>query len=156
MFTSFNFIIDELSFFGLTVQLVKKSLQEREKTLQNQNWITEEAMNMQRLQEAGTFLNALLRKYDKLVIPILAQIISFVDRNSNLKLLYQDDSNISKLWMEIYSSQHLFQSLFEFTKTSIKKNTIASMVAFECQFPFSWLVFETIVSEKDSTTLSEC
>lgn len=111
--------------------------------------MTEEAINLQGLQEAGTFLNALIKKFDKIVAPIFANIISFADRNSNLKLLIQEEPYVIRLWLEIYSSAHLCQHLFHCARSSIQEK---SKGAFESQFPFSWLVFE-IVEDKQSKSL---
>lgn len=104
---------------------------------------------MQRLQEAGTFLNALIQKFDRIVIPIFAKIISFVDRNSNLELLIQGEPYIIRLWLGIYSSPHLCQPLFHYTRSSLQER---SESAFESQFPFSWLFFE-FVNELKITNL---
>ena len=135
------FTTEEPSFFLLTVKLVKRVLQEQEKAVSFQEWIMEEAMNMQRLQEAGTFLNSLIQKFDRIVVPIFAKIISFADRNSNLELLIQGEPYIIRLWLKIYSSPHLCQPLFHYTRSSLQER---SESAFESQFPFSWLVFEFV------------
>ena len=96
---------------------------------------------MQKLQEAGTFLNALIQKFDRIVVPILAKIIFFVDRHSNLELLIQGEPYIIRLWLKIYSSPHLCQPLFHYTRSSLQERSEST---FESQFPFSWLFFEFI------------
>ena len=111
--------------------------------------MTEEAINLQGLQEAGTFLNALIQKFDKIVAPIFANIISFADRNSNLELLIRGKPYVISLWIKIYSSEHLCQHLFHCARSSIQERPKA---AFESQFPFSWLVFE-LVEDKQSKSL---
>ena len=142
------FPIDEPSFFLLTVKIVKRILQK--KTFHSQEWIVHEATNLQRLQEAGTFLNALIRKFDKLVIPVLGNIVSFADRNSNLELLIQGDHDITKLWLDIYSLPHLSQHLFE-TVGSLEEETVITKNTFQCRFPFSFFVFKIIKDREDTS-----
>lgn len=141
------FTTEEPSFFLLTVKHVKRVLQEQEKTVSFHKWVMEEATNIQRLQEAGTFLNALTQKFDKIVIPIFAKIIFFADRNSNLELLIHGEPYIIKLWLQIYSSPHLCQPLFHNTRSTLQER---SESAFESKFPFSWLFFQ-FIKELQST-----
>ena len=142
------FPTEDPSFFLLTVKIVKRILQKN--TFQSQEWIVHEATNLQRLQEAGTFLNALIRKFDKLVIPVLGNIVSFADRNCNLELLIQGDHDITKLWLDIYSLSHLTQHLFEIVG-SLEEETLITKNAFQCQFPFSFFVLK-IIKDKEETS----
>ena len=48
-------------------------LKERDKIVQEREWVLMEAMNEKRLQCGGTFRNVLSRKLDEVVVPIFAE-----------------------------------------------------------------------------------
>ena len=108
-------------------------------------------MNMTKLQEAGTFQNAIVRKFDGIVIPKFAKIISIVDKYSNLKLLsMKTEPELTKLWLNLYSSDYvtgLIMSNLRSTQNDAITGGISSFIRqFSCQFPFSW-VLNVIVNE---------
>ena len=108
---------------------------------QQDNWILDEAANMDTLQEAGTFQNALARKFDKLVIPILSKILTFVDNCCNLDILFSNASNeISKLWLDMYGSQYVKHMII--AQLTGDDTTLSSLTKrkFKCKFPFSWVI----------------
>ena len=115
-------------------------------------WFISEASNIKNLEESGTFVNALLRKFDRIIIPILSVIFEFVNRNDNFLLYIAEDKNpiISELWLNIFQSQELCQKhLQELALTSTQKPTI-SKTKHQCQFPFSWLLFKFIKKSSPS------
>ena len=124
-----------------------------EKMDHSQQWIFEEAMNIQHLQEGGSFSNVLIRRFDKTFKPHFIQIIRFIDKHSNLQLLKPDcldenDKPLSKLWLDIYSSQELCQGTLFKIVTSWKYEKIDRKV-FQCSFPFSWIIYEYINKKID-------
>ncbi|XP_047614339.1 E3 ubiquitin-protein ligase RNF213 isoform X4 [Phacochoerus africanus] len=68
-------------------------------------WVVREASNQDALQEAGTFRHTLWKRVQSTVTPLLASMISFIDRDGNLELLANPDapSWARDLWMFIFS-----------------------------------------------------
>ncbi|XP_053426621.1 E3 ubiquitin-protein ligase RNF213 isoform X2 [Nycticebus coucang] len=67
-------------------------------------WVVREASNQDALQEAGTFRQTLWKRVQGAVTPLLASMISFIDRDGNLELLARPDSPswTRDLWMFIF------------------------------------------------------
>uniref|UniRef100_I3LFU3 Uncharacterized protein n=1 Tax=Sus scrofa TaxID=9823 RepID=I3LFU3_PIG len=72
-------------------------------------WVVREASNQDALQEAGTFRHTLWKRVQSTVTPLLASMISFIDRDGNLELLASPDSPswARDLWMFIFSDTKL-------------------------------------------------
>ncbi|XP_075850113.1 E3 ubiquitin-protein ligase RNF213 isoform X2 [Microcebus murinus] len=72
-------------------------------------WVSREASNQDALQEAGTFRQTLWKRVQRAVTPLLARVISFIDRDGNLELLARPDSPpwARDLWMFIFSDTKL-------------------------------------------------
>uniref|UniRef100_A0A4X1UID3 E3 ubiquitin-protein ligase RNF213 n=1 Tax=Sus scrofa TaxID=9823 RepID=A0A4X1UID3_PIG len=72
-------------------------------------WVVREASNQDALQEAGTFRHTLWKRVQSTVTPLLASMISFIDRDGNLELLASPDSPswARDLWMFIFSDVKL-------------------------------------------------
>ncbi|XP_021566641.1 E3 ubiquitin-protein ligase RNF213, partial [Carlito syrichta] len=72
-------------------------------------WVVREASNQDALQEAGTFRHTLWKRVQGAVTPLLASMISFIDRDGNLELLTRPDSPpwARDLWMFIFSDTKL-------------------------------------------------
>lgn len=96
---------------------------------------------MDTLQEAGTFQNALARKFDKLITPMLSKVIAFVDKYSNLSLLSDSSSEISELWLNMYKSQYFFDILIAHL---IGEEITEETAKFKCKFPFSWILHKYV------------
>nr|XP_034361931.1 E3 ubiquitin-protein ligase RNF213 [Arvicanthis niloticus] len=79
--------------------------QEENQVRSLKEWVTREAANQDALQEAGTFRHTLWKRVQDVVTPILASMISHIDRDGNLELLAQPVSPawVQDLWMFIYS-----------------------------------------------------
>lgn len=79
--------------------------QEENQVRSLKEWVTREAANQDALQEAGTFRHTLWKRVQDVVTPILASMISHIDRDGNLELLAQPGSPAwaQDLWMFIYS-----------------------------------------------------
>ncbi|XP_008588585.1 PREDICTED: E3 ubiquitin-protein ligase RNF213, partial [Galeopterus variegatus] len=67
-------------------------------------WVVREASNQDALQEAGTFRQTLWKRVQGAVTPLLASMISFIDRDGNLELLTRPDAAAwaRDLWMFIF------------------------------------------------------
>ncbi|XP_032097310.1 E3 ubiquitin-protein ligase RNF213 isoform X3 [Sapajus apella] len=72
-------------------------------------WVAREASNQDALQEAGTFRHTLWKRVQGAVTPLLASMISFIDRDGNLELLTRTGTPpwARDLWMFIFSDMKL-------------------------------------------------
>uniref|UniRef100_A0A4W5RGY0 Uncharacterized protein n=1 Tax=Hucho hucho TaxID=62062 RepID=A0A4W5RGY0_9TELE len=72
-------------------------------------WVLTEASNINALQEGGTFTQTLWKKIQAVVTPILAQLVSVIDRDCNLDLLLDVNcgKEVKKLWLEIFGSNEM-------------------------------------------------
>lgn len=142
-----NFLGKE-SFHSHTIHLIQEILKDEEKNEGMQLWIQDEAMNMTKLQEAGTFQNAIVRKIDGIIIPIFAKIISIIDKYCNLKLLSSEtDTELKELWLNLYSSDYvtgLIMSKLQSTTGDSLSASNSSSRQFSCQFPFSWILNDIV------------
>ena len=132
-------------------------------------WAFEEALKHSQL--SGTFRNALSRRLDKILLPILAKIIGLIDKNYNLTIIHEHRDNIkislpiAKLWLEIFSEKTLCKVSYEdvFTNNNVTqtKKWVPGIGAslsdhfYKCQFPFSWICRDVInVQKRDSAILA--
>ncbi|XP_017734795.1 PREDICTED: E3 ubiquitin-protein ligase RNF213 isoform X2 [Rhinopithecus bieti] len=82
---------------------------QEESQLHTLEWVAREACNQDALQEAGTFRHTLWKRVQGAVTPLLASMISFIDRDGNLELLTRPDTPpwARDLWMFIFSDTKL-------------------------------------------------
>ncbi|VTJ88974.1 Hypothetical predicted protein [Marmota monax] len=87
--------------------LLKK--QEENQLCSLKEWVGREAVNQDALQEAGTFRHTLWKRVQSAVTPLLASMISLIDRDGNLELLIRPDSPAwaQDLWMFFFSNTKL-------------------------------------------------
>uniref|UniRef100_A0AAX7V858 RING-type E3 ubiquitin transferase n=1 Tax=Astatotilapia calliptera TaxID=8154 RepID=A0AAX7V858_ASTCA len=71
------------------------------------SWVLNEASNDSALQEGGTFLHTLWRKIQAVVTPLLAYLVSVIDRDCNMDLLLEDEEQIVNLWLEIFGNKEM-------------------------------------------------
>ena len=141
------------TFYSTLVSHIRRMLSEREGLHMDDNWVLNEAMDMHNLQTGGTFMNVLTRKLDDIIIPCLAEIIAFVDRNCNLSLLQEKPMTptppLSKFWLRIFDSTRAEEALRYIDMVGREKVEM-NHETFACEFPFSWLVKELVDSHWDS------
>uniref|UniRef100_A0A1X7U225 AAA+ ATPase domain-containing protein n=1 Tax=Amphimedon queenslandica TaxID=400682 RepID=A0A1X7U225_AMPQE len=150
---------DKITFHLQTIHLIKGILKDRELkegTNVQQKWILDESMNMTKLQEAGTFQNAVVRKFDDIIIPIFAKIISVIDKYSNLKLLSKIETELEQLWLNLYNSDYVTQMIMSKLRSTPDDSCInaTSTEQFFCQFPFCWILND-IVNENPNKDTEE-
>lgn len=124
-------------------------LNEREEIHEDSNdWIIQEAMNINHLQTGGTFKNVLARRLDEVVIPCFARIVTILDQNSNLSLLQpvRPLSFLSHFWLNIFGSQRVQEEL-HFEDLTRDHKVPMEYDGFACTFPFFWLVKDLIDSQ---------
>ena len=114
-----------------------------------QEWIYNEAMDVQSLQKAGTFNNALLKKIDEHLTAIFAEIIACINRFNNLLILTElENDHLVPLWFEIFNSKNLCQrNILKGSSAPGSEVSSVQMIGdqdFTCKFPFSWTVFTAV------------
>ncbi|XP_028266969.1 E3 ubiquitin-protein ligase rnf213-alpha-like isoform X1 [Parambassis ranga] len=112
------------------------------------NWVLKEASNIDALQEGGTFRHTLWRHVQAVVVPLLAHLVSVIDRDQNMDLLL--DTNISesvkRLWLDIFGNDklleisHLNLDHSSETRAILVQNYISQKRNLSCSMPFSWRI----------------
>ena len=121
------------AFYDETVKCIFEQLKEIEGV--HKDWVTKVALQPAELQKGGAFVKVLLRSLDKIVNEILAQIISFTDRNYNLELIDPSNSSVplcvKNFWILAFSElvkNHLASSPYKFGN---------EVYDYRSKFPFS-------------------
>ncbi len=140
------------TFYESLVQHVAKVLEEHDAVMYTeQRWILSQALDKKQLVTEGTLRSALYKKLDDVVLPILSEIIGFLDQNYNLNLINAGslDETVSRLWMSMFAATEVlkftFQSLFP-ERVGRSPNLVPGIgsrclvMDFKCHFPFSWVV----------------
>ncbi|XP_078382607.1 E3 ubiquitin-protein ligase rnf213-alpha-like isoform X3 [Oculina patagonica] len=129
-------------------------LQEKDQRAANggNEWLQTEALSPT-VHETGTFKKALWHRYQSVVAPILAEVIAYVDRDGNLELVASEDTWMFNLWLRVFRDSYLSELSYESfqegdvpavrNKVPVLKSGHRSH-AFQCRFPFSWLLKERI------------
>lgn len=135
--------------------------------LDSNNWAFLESMQSKRLRQGGTFRNCLSRKFDEVIVPIFAEILSTIDKNYNLSLIHDtldQSSVIAKLWLGIFANKQICHFSYNdmVAKDQQQQHNYRSRVPgigtllaspdYMGKFPFSWLVKDTIDSQWDNAT----
>ena len=152
---------DECTFFGALVKHILSVLKERDKIVQEGEWVLMEAKNEKRLQSGGTFRNVLSRKLDEVVVPIFAEILAFVDHYSNLDLISKNSQDQPRdlFWLTVFTNESLCKFSFEQIAMGggsthqipgVSGKRVSVFDEFKCQFPFFWLIKDTVDSLWDS------
>ncbi|XP_056361664.1 E3 ubiquitin-protein ligase RNF213 [Oenanthe melanoleuca] len=143
---------DELkaSFLKITKARLSSLLKKQEEnSLHPKNWVLREASNLSALQEAGTFRHTLWKRVQKVVTPLLALLITVIDRNGNLELLARPGAKwVTDLWMFIFSDTKFLSVPPGVGKNSSQPEIILvqnnKMVSADAgnEMPFSWRIKE--------------
>ena len=151
----FNFHADELPLYKAMVKHVHTILQQMEEVnALDANWAVNVARSRRQLQQGGTLRNTLIRKIDKILVPIFAHIIAVTNQYDNLALFHSNEkqSAVGQLWLAMFGDPQIVQFKYADIVTAKDHNDgIGSSTQFQCQFPFFWLVKETIESSHDNT-----
>ncbi|KAJ8362842.1 hypothetical protein SKAU_G00116730, partial [Synaphobranchus kaupii] len=134
--------------------------------LLSKNWVLKEASNVNALQEGGTFKHTLWKRVQVAVTPLLARLVSVLDRDHNLDLLLDCNSGewVKKLWLDMFGDE----SLLDIPYTRPNHSTDSENVLVQshiragqgtgCAMPFSWRIREhleevwTQVQQRDDHT----
>ncbi|KAM4629855.1 E3 ubiquitin-protein ligase rnf213-alpha-like [Polymixia lowei] len=108
------------------------------------NWVLREASNISALQEGGTFTHTLWRKIQAVVIPLLANLVSVIDRDYNLDLLMDGEEDIRNLWLEIFTNNEMLAVPYVRVDSDSKVFKVQSHMTagntMRCAMPFSWWI----------------
>ncbi|XP_025754625.1 E3 ubiquitin-protein ligase rnf213-alpha isoform X3 [Oreochromis niloticus] len=134
---------------GLFAKIVRKRLHSLLKDNEAnmpilKSWVLNEASNDSALQEGGTFLHTLWRKIQAVVTPLLAYLVSVIDRDCNMDLLLEDEEQIVNLWLEIFGNKEMLS--LPYVRVEKKVFMVQSHVTgghtMFCRLPFSWWIKE--------------
>ncbi|XP_068920216.1 E3 ubiquitin-protein ligase RNF213 isoform X2 [Petaurus breviceps papuanus] len=113
-------------------------------------WVVREASNQNALQEAGTFRHTLWKRVQNAVIPLLAAVVSFIDRDCNLELLVCPTSLpwVKALWMFVFQDLKFLNIPLMLNNASLKAEMAPIMVQNSMKLsenvsndvPFSWRI----------------
>ena len=144
-----------MSFATILARRIHRLLQEKDERAGSKasDWLRSEALSGTGIQENGTFRKALWQRVYSSVIPILSEVIAFVDRDSNLDLVMDEGNWVSRLWITFFQDQSIVELHYE-NFLSLESGIIRERVPvttsgferhmFDLQFPFSWLIKERI------------
>ena len=153
---TFPLVNDESLFYAGLVKHIHSILKEKEEVMgEETGWVLNEAMSRKKLQSGGTFRNVLSRKLDEVIIPIFAEVLVSVDRYSNLDLVRTKSlPHIRQLWLSAFPVLCKFSYADMTTQGGDGLAGMGQMRSmgseFHCQFPFFWLVKETVDSHWDN------
>ncbi|XP_016116503.1 E3 ubiquitin-protein ligase rnf213-alpha-like, partial [Sinocyclocheilus grahami] len=132
---------------ALKKQLHSLLMAHDENTISSKSWVSKEALNIDALQEGGTFRHALWRRVQAEVTPFLAQLVSIIDRDCNLDLLLDrnSDESLRKLWLDIFGDVKLLNvPCTRLDNNSVKTILVQNYIAVDsnvgCTMPFSWRI----------------
>jgi len=104
------------------------------------------ALSSKELRSRGTFQRVLSQKIDDIVTPKFAEILAFIDSNHNLDLLSHTNPAVSKLWIDFFSDPQICHFSYEELVAKSRQH-IPAEEEFRCQFPFSWLIKQSVEEE---------
>ena len=115
------------------------------------DWIVNAATCWDLIQSSGSFNKCLVFYVIKQVTPIFAELLALLDRNGNLALHKNQDKYPEKLnlfWESLFLKEEIFSFSIDSYFNSSKRVRVQSDGAggnfFQSQFPFSWLIFNSI------------
>ena len=158
--------VSDLSFATILARRIHRLLQEKDERAGTKasDWLRSEALSGTGIQESGTFRKALWQRVYSSVIPILSEVIAVVDRDSNLDLVSEEGTWLSRLWIAFFQDQTLVELHYD-NFLSLESGIIRERAPvttsgherhiFDVQFPFSWLIKERIDAMwKEATSIS--
>uniref|UniRef100_A0A8B9GXZ7 RING-type E3 ubiquitin transferase n=1 Tax=Astyanax mexicanus TaxID=7994 RepID=A0A8B9GXZ7_ASTMX len=139
-------LLDNTSFMEALKKRLHQLLKAREdSTDMPKNWVSREASNIEALQEGGTFKHTLWRRVQAVITPLLAHLISVIDRNCNLDLLVDSncEDEVKNLCVHFYDFFFYNNSLFvrsSEAQTILIQSHMSVGSTMSCTMPFSWRI----------------
>ncbi|KAM4740057.1 E3 ubiquitin-protein ligase rnf213-alpha-like [Anableps anableps] len=135
-------LLEESVFANLVRKHLHSLLEEYEANIPSpKNWVLSQASNVSALQEGGTFVHTLWRKIQAVVTPLLANLVSVIDKDCNLYLLVKEGEEIRNLWFEIFGNKEMLNVPYvkEINMLVVQSHVIGVNIM-QCQMPFSWCI----------------
>ena len=105
-------------------------------THHHENWVLEEALNVNRLEETGSFRRALIEKLKQIIVPAFAHVLSFIDQHDNLNILEHGNEHQKQAWNVLFRNERFCHEFFT------NNADCQTDISITCQFPFSWVIYE--------------
>ncbi|XP_061431037.1 LOW QUALITY PROTEIN: E3 ubiquitin-protein ligase rnf213-alpha-like [Lethenteron reissneri] len=116
------------------------------------DWMLKEACKVNAIQEGGSFRHTLWRRLQAVVTPLLAQLLSVVDRDSNLDLLLGPtcQQDLRSLWMQVFRDTRVLHVPYSNDISWGRREEIRMPSSYGeqqqralqgqgCALPFSWI-----------------
>ena len=149
-----NFFPD-FSFATILARRIHQLLQQKDERagIRSSDWLRAEARSGTGTRERGTFRKALWQRVYSAVIPILSEVIAFIDRDSNLDLVRNDDKWLSRMWLSLFQRPELTRLHYDDFLSPVSdviRERVPALPSgrdrhvFESQLPFAVIVKEQI------------
>ena len=141
---------DQYDLYGALHQHIFKILRAKRNTdlqLHKKEWAIDQAMKCQDLHKNGSFQNLLSYTMDHKIVMALNVFLNIVDKYCNLHLLKSENCVISNLWFKIFEDGDLFLNVATELENVTAGNVKIALTTFKCQFPFFWLVVDSIENQ---------
>ena len=149
-----NFFPD-FSFATILARRIHQLLQQKDERagIRSSDWLRAEARSGTGTRERGTFRKALWQRVYSAVIPILSEVIAFIDRDSNLDLVRNDDKWLSRMWLSLFQRPELTRLHYDDFLSPVSdviRERVPALTSgrdrhvFESQLPFAVIVKEQI------------
>lgn len=129
----------------MLVQYIWEYIKQKEDGLLK-DWLINVSLNPSKLAEGGGFQQVVLRELDELVISPFSKIILTVSQAGNILLLSNGSDSMTSFWNRAFSCPSV--CTFEFNafdeKPLMHQNIQKPEMKYECHFPFSWLIMNTV------------
>ncbi|XP_070197743.1 E3 ubiquitin-protein ligase rnf213-alpha-like isoform X2 [Littorina saxatilis] len=126
-------------------------------------WLSRDAANPDWVKNAGTMRRAWMQCLERLIVPVLAGVVAYLDTNHNLDLM-QEEGWVRNLWLSILSDPAVCCLRYSDLTTMSEHHTQLKEFACRCTFlpgnvapalPFSWVLFEQLEAFLASSSDSE-
>ena len=154
LFSEFVELFPDFSFATILARRTYQLLQQKDERagIQSSDWLHAEARSATGTWERGTFRKALWQRVYSAVIPILSEVIAFIDRDSNLSLVRNDDTWLSQMWLSLFQRPELTRLHYDdfLSPGGTIRERVPALTSgrdrhvFESQLPFAVIVKEQI------------
>ncbi|XP_070190023.1 E3 ubiquitin-protein ligase rnf213-alpha-like [Littorina saxatilis] len=158
-----HLIEENKEFFAGLHKLVGSILKQKEIcSVEAERWLSREAAKLDSVNKAGTFRSSWMQYVENKVVPVLAGAVAYLDTNHNLDILYnaytsgQDTPTpewVGQLWLGVLQGvcQLNYKQLLSVSgKDELDEFTVrhtgAAALPFSACLPFSWLLWDLVVS----------
>ncbi|XP_066291012.1 E3 ubiquitin-protein ligase RNF213-like isoform X3 [Branchiostoma lanceolatum] len=140
------------SFCGVVKARIVQLLEEKEKSKADGgvNWLTNEAATPKAITEAGTLRQSAWNHLSSVIAPLLAEIVAYADRNSNLDHMATPAGEWTvPLFLDVLSDHNLVPFHYNAMLSpvmNVQRQKIPVLSSgcgeqlFECRVPFSWVI----------------